>query len=287
MKIDLHVHSRTGSDGAWSLEEIFQEAVRLGIDLISITDHDAIRHQGEAKRLAGEAGLRYIVGVELNVTFPWQGKDVSLDYLGYGYDWQDKALDDKLEEVRAHRARRARQIVDNLNGEFRKEGRPLFTGDDLTAMQEGVDGVLSRPHIADYLVKKGIVKDRQEAFDRYLVVCDVPKYPLSLPDASRLVRGAGGRLVLAHPNDPNGTSLVKLGGLDAQTAIVEGEMLDYLDGVECWHARADAATTAHYLDFCRRHGLITTGGSDDHQKPPRLGTVPVPDEVAAFFGVTG
>ncbi len=285
MKIDLHVHSRTGSDGAWCLEEIFAEAVKRGIGLISITDHDAIRHQGDAIRLAGEAGLRYIVGVELNVTFPWQGKDIALDFLGYGYDWRNRAFDDKLEEVRAYRAKRARQIVDNLNGEFQKEGLPLFTDDDLVAMQENVDGILSRPHIADYLVTKGIVKDRQEAFDRYLVVCDVPKFPLHLEEASRLVRGAGGRLVLAHPNDPNGTSLVKVGNLDEQTAVVEKEMLPSIDGIECWHARADAATTAHYLAFCRRHGLIFTGGSDDHQKPLRLGTVDVPGEVAAFFGV--
>ena len=287
MKTDLHIHSRTGSDGAWCLEDIFAEAVKRGIGLISITDHDAIRHQGDARRLAEEAGLRYLVGVELNVTFPWQGKDLSLDFLGYGYDWQDQALDAKLEMVRAHRARRARQIVDNLNGEFKKEDRPLFTDDDLVAMQEDVDGILSRPHIADYLVKKGVVKDRQEAFDRYLVVCDVPKYPLSLPDASGLIRGAGGRLVLAHPNDPNGTSLVKVGDLEAQTALVEREMLPYIDGIECWHARADAATTAHYLAFCRAHHLIATGGSDDHQKPLRLGEVAVPDEVAAAFGVTG
>ncbi len=287
MKIDLHVHSRTGSDGAWTIEEIFAEAVKRGIGLIAITDHDAIRHQGDARRLAEAAGLRYIVGVEHNVTFPWEGKDISLDFLGYGYDWRNQALDDKLELVRGHRARRARQIVDNLNGEFEKEHLPLFTDADLVAMRENVDGVLSRPHIADYLVRKGIVKDRQEAFDRYLVVCDVPKYPLRLEDASRLIREAGGRLVLAHPNDPNGTSLVTVGGLAAQTELVAREMLPYIDGVECWHARADAATTAHYLAFCRRHGLITTGGSDDHQKPLRLGTVDVPGEVAAFFGVSG
>jgi predicted metal-dependent phosphoesterase TrpH len=287
MKIDLHVHSRTGSDGAWCLEDIFAEAVRRGIGLIAITDHDAIRHQGDASRLAAAAGLRYLVGVELNVTFPWQGRDVSLDFLGYDFDWRNQALDAKLEEVRAHRARRARQIVDNLNGEFEKEHLPLFTGHDLAAMQENVDGILSRPHIADYLVKKGIVKDRQQAFDRYLVVCDVPKYPLSLADASRLIRGAGGKLVLAHPNDPNGTSLVKVGSLDEQTAVIEQAMLDYIDGIECWHARADAATTAHYVAFCRRRGLIATGGSDDHQKPLRLGTVAVPEEVAAALGVTG
>ena len=74
-------------------------------------------------------------------------------------------------------------------------------------IEESVDGVLGRPHIADYLVKKGIVKARQEAFDKYLVKCDVPKFPLYLDEASKLIRDAGGKLVLAHPNDPHGTSL--------------------------------------------------------------------------------
>ncbi len=66
---------------------------------------------------------------------------------------------------------------------------------------------MGRPHIAAYMIEKGIVSNRQEAFDRYLVRCDVPKMSLSLEEASQLVRAAGGRVVLAHPNDPNGTSL--------------------------------------------------------------------------------
>ena len=74
-------------------------------------------------------------------------------------------------------------------------------------MKKSVDGTLGRPHIADYLVKKGIVASRQEAFDKYLVKCDVPKYPLYLEEASKLIRSAGGKLVIAHPDDPHGTSL--------------------------------------------------------------------------------
>jgi len=151
-------------------------------------------------------------------------------------------------------------------------------------MQAGVDGILSRPHIADYLVQKAIVAGRQEAFDRYLVKCDVPKYPLSLDEASRLVRRAGGRLVLAHPNDPHGTSLVGLtADLAGQARVIEREMLGLIDGIECWHSRADAATTAHYTDFCRRHRLLMTGGSDCHQKPILMGLVDVPDFVSELF----
>ncbi|OGO45526.1 MAG: hypothetical protein A2Z05_08950 [Chloroflexi bacterium RBG_16_60_22] len=286
MKIDLHIHSRTGSDGGLSLEEVFDEAARRNIDLMSVTDHDNIEHQPEAVRLAAGQGIRYITGVELNVTFPHAGKSVSLDYLGYGYDPDDAALREKLRVVREHREVRARRIMDNLNAEFCKEGLPLLSGEDLDRMQEGIDGALSRPHIADYLVKKGVVGSRQAAFDKYLVKCDVPKYPLSLEEAAGLVRQAGGKLALAHPNDPHGTSLVSVtADLAAQTGIITERMLGYIDGIECWHSRADADTTAHYVAFCRRHHLLMTGGSDCHQKPLLMGSVDVPEFVAGQFPV--
>jgi len=284
MKIDLHIHTSTGSDGALSIEEVFAEAKKRNIDFLSITDHDAIDHQGRAVELADKHEIAYITGVELNVTFPYAGKGLSLDFLGYGYDYMNNALKDKLHLIREHREIRAHQIIDNLNVEFKKENRPIFTDADLRKMQEGVDGILSRPHIADYLIKKGIVGNRQEAFDRYLVKCDVPKYPLSLEEASELVRNAGGSLVLAHPNDPNGTSLISVTGeLAGQTEIIRKHMLEYIDGVECWHSRHDTATTSHYIEFCRKHHLLMTGGSDCHQKPVLMGTVDVPDFVAGQF----
>jgi predicted metal-dependent phosphoesterase TrpH len=210
MKIDMHIHTRTGSDGALSLEEVFREAERRNIDFLSITDHDAIEHQGQAVALAAVHGIRYITGVELNVTFPLSEKALSLDFLGYGFDYLNDNLRQKLRLAREHREERARRIIDNLNAEFIKERLPLFNDEDLRKMQESVDGTLGRPHIADYLIQKGVVRNRQEAFDRYLVKCDVPKYPLSLEEAAALVKDAGGKLSFAHPNDPNGTSLAAL-----------------------------------------------------------------------------
>jgi 3',5'-nucleoside bisphosphate phosphatase len=284
MKIDLHIHTSTGSDGALSLEEVFQEAQHRNIGFIAVTDHDAIAHQGDALKTAKARGIRYITGVELNVTFPCKGKTLSLDFLGYGYDSLDSALRQKIVIIREHREKRARLIADNLNEEFTRQGRPLFTDADLEQMQEGVDGILSRPHIADYLIKKKIVGTRQEAFDKYLVKCDVPKYPLPLEEASALIRGAGGRLALAHPNDPNGTSLSSITkDLEEQTDIVREHMLGLIDGVECWHSRADTATTKHYIEFCRRFKLLMTGGSDCHQKPVLMGTVEIPDWAAEQF----
>jgi predicted metal-dependent phosphoesterase TrpH len=287
MIIDLHIHSKH-SDGALTVREIVREAKLRNIGFMSITDHDSIDCQATAIDLAGKAGIRYVSGVELNVTFSHpkyhQGKPVSLDFLGYQFDAKNKALRDKLQQMANYREERAAKILSNLNAEFEKEGISKLTKRDFDEIQASVDGTLGRPHIADYLVRKGIVRNRQEAFDKYLVRCDVPKFPLYLEEASRLVRNAGGKIVLAHPNDPHGTSLVTLTkSLLEQTQIIEESMMAHIDGVECWHSRNDAQTTNHYMKFAKEHGLIMTGGSDCHQKPIVMGTVRIPEYVADQF----
>jgi len=291
MKIDLHIHTKTGSDGNLSIDEVFNEAKKRNISLMSITDHDSIDCQERAMALAKEYGIIYITGVELNVTFQYPlipAKSVSLDFLGYQYDIGNQELKSKLQLIKEHRETRARQILEKLNAEFDKENIKRFTEEDLRNIQDSVDGVFGRPHIANYLIEKGIVRDKQEAFDKYLVRCDVAKYPLSLAEASKLVRNAGGILVHAHPNDPNGTSLVSITpDLEEQAKIIEEYMLDYIDGVECWHSRHDARTTVHYIGFARKHGLIMTGGSDCHQKPLLMGTLDIPDWVANQFRIKG
>jgi predicted metal-dependent phosphoesterase TrpH len=286
MKIDLHIHT-TCSDGSLSVDEVIQEASKRNVDFLSLTDHDSVECQKKAIALAKVYSIKYITGVELNVTFPHPSeadKTISLDFLGYNYDIGNRELKNKLELIRERREKRADEILKRLNAEFDKEHISRFDAADIKNIQDSVDGAFGRPHIARYLVKKGIVGSIQEAFDRYLVRLDVPKFPLSLAEASRLIRNAGGKLVLAHPNDPHGTSLESVtSDLDEQTKIIEKYMLEYIDGVECWHSRNDARTTAHYIAFAKNHKLLLTGGSDCHQKPIILGTVDVPDCVAEQF----
>lgn len=287
MIIDLHIHSQS-SDGAFTVKEIFKEAKLRNIEFMSITDHDSIGCQETAINLAETAGIRYISGVELNVTFSHpkyhQGKPVPLDFLGYQFDVKSKVLTDKLRQMADYREERAAKILRNLNAEFEKEGIEQLIKRDFEEIQASVDGALGRPHIADYLVRKDIVRNRQEAFDKYLVKCNVPKYPLYLEEASKLVRNAGGKIVLAHPNDPHGTSLAKLTeSLSEQTAIIKESMMTYIDGVECWHFRNDSQTTNHYVNFAKENGLMMTGGSDCHQKPVVMGTVKIPEYVADQF----
>jgi len=287
MIIDLHVHSSC-SDGNFTVKEIIKEAKIRNIGLISITDHDSIACQEKAMTLAKKNGIRYVPGVELNVTFSHpkyrESKSISLDFLGYEFDIQNKELKNKLQRIGKYREERAVKILDKINAEFAKEGIEKLTKNDLREIRDSVDGVFGRPHIANYLVRKGIVGTKQEAFDRYLVKCDVPKYPLHVEEASRLVRNAAGIIVLAHPNDPHGTSLVGLTkSLPEQTEIIEESILRHIDGAECWHSRNDALTTNHYVKFARKHRLIMTGGSDCHQKPILMGTVKVPEYVAEQF----
>jgi predicted metal-dependent phosphoesterase TrpH len=147
-----------------------------------------------------------------------------------------------------------------------------------------VDGAFGQPHIANYMVKKGIVSNKQKAFDKYLVKCNVPKMPVSLEEASSLIRGAGGKLIHAHPSDPNGTSLAVLTpSVQEQHKIIKDRMLPWLDGIECWHARHTSETISAHLAFAKKEGLLVTGGSDCHQQPVIMGTLDIPAYVAEQF----
>jgi predicted metal-dependent phosphoesterase TrpH len=287
MKIDLHIHSKS-SDGKMDVQDIFKEAKDRNIDFIAITDHDSIVCQPQAIEESKRSGIDYLTGVELNIAFSHpkflNGKTVSLDLLGYQFDSKNKALSSKLETMANYREERAAKILNNLNAEFRKENIGELTKADLCQIEETVDGSIGRPHIADYLVKKNIVKSRQDAFDKYLVKCDVPKFQLYLEEAAKLIKDAGGKLVIAHPNDPHGTSLSALTNvLTEQTQIIAEKMLTFIDGVECWHSRHTLETTKHYVAFAKEYGLIMTGGSDCHQKPIVMGTVDVPSWVRKQF----
>ena len=289
MIIDLHVHSSC-SDGLFKVNQIFKKASQTGIGLISITDHDSIDGQDEARILSEKHGINYICGLELSVSFSHpsynNSKPISLDFLGYNYNPENIDLKNKLEDLKAYRKKRADQILENINIELIKEGKEKFTLKDLKEIENSVDGAFGRPHIADYMVKIGLVKARQEAFDRYLVKCNVPKMPLSLEEAASLVKSAGGKLFMAHPNHPRGTSLIKFTqDLKLQHDIITESILPFIDGIECWHSAHDKMTVDSYLKYSKEKQLLVSGGSDCHQQPVIMGSVDVPEYVASQFDI--
>ena len=166
----------------------------------------------------------------------------------------------------------------------RIKGYPLLRS-DLIRLKVLKNEDIFDEKIASNMDKRTMVYDEMfRQANETLEKGDVAKYPLSLAEASKLVRNAGGMLVQAHPNDPNGTSLVNMtSDLEEQARIIEEYMLNYIDGIECWHPRHDVKTIAYYIEFAKKHGLGITGGSDCHQKPLRMGTLAIPDWVAAQF----
>jgi 3',5'-nucleoside bisphosphate phosphatase len=289
MSIDLHIHSNF-SDGRMNIEQIISEALRRGITFFSITDHDSIEGQEGAQFLANKYRIQYVSGLELNILFTHpeyiDSKPVSLDLLAYQYNIRYLPLIEKIASLVDCRKKRAEKILKKVNLELKHENIPEFSDDDFEEIRNSVNGVFGRPHIADYMIKKGIVSDRQRAFEKYLIKCDVPKMPLSLEEASELIKGAGGKLILAHPNNPRGTSLVALTtDITEQEQIIKKFMVKYIDGLECWHPSHDKKTTESYLAFAANSNLMVTGGSDCHQRPILMGNVRVPSYVAQQFGI--
>jgi predicted metal-dependent phosphoesterase TrpH len=134
-------------------------------------------------------------------------------------------------------------------------------------VQEGSAG---RPHVARVMVERGYVKTVREAFDKYLAAgkpAHVPRKKLTPEDAVRLLRRAGGVPVFAHP------------GLSDRDAIIPSLVAAGLMGIECYYSEHTPAQRGSYVELCRQHGLLATGGSDFHGPPVRaavLGNPPVP-----------
>jgi hypothetical protein len=151
---------------------------------------------------------------------------------------------------------------------------PVDPEEVFALVQEGSAG---RPHVAQVMVRRGYVKSVREAFDRYLgsgKPGHVARKKLEPAEAVRLIRRAAGVPVLAHP------------GLAGRDEMLPDLVAAGLMGIECYYGEHTPGQTAGYLDFCRRHDLVATGGSDFHGPPVRaavLGSPSVP--LAAVEGL--
>lgn len=248
--VDLHLHT-TFSDGVFPPAEIVRMAKEAGMAAIAIADHDNADGIGEAMQAGSQHGVEVISGVELSVVY----EDLEdLHLLGYGFDPTSPELQAALKEFRDFRASRNDHIVARVNEVLAKEGRdPL----DFGRVRSLAGGTFGRPHIAMALLEKGYARNTEEAFDRYLVPCNVSKRYFPIVEAMELIRAAGGITVLAHPPfiTRDRDLLVKL--LDSFTELG-------LTGVEAYNSGATNDEIDWYITLARRRGLIVTGGSDFH-----------------------
>jgi len=246
--LDLHMHS-TFSDGSLKPAELAQVARQTGIKAVALTDHDTTDGTallGEACRSEGLVGL---AGVEISVDAP-KG---TLHMLGYGMDVSASGLCAMLTTIRAGRSDRNQEILEKINA----LGLALTWAEVRSLAGEDIVG---RPHFAEAMLRRGYIKSRDEAFDRYLGKGKpgyVDRIRFSAEDSIRVIREAGGIAVLAHP------STLDL-SRDALRRAVESYAAVGLSGIEVYYPEHTAAQQKQYAALAKGVGLIMTGGSDFH-----------------------
>lgn len=258
-RIDLHAHS-TASDGTLTPEELVHAARAAGLDVLAITDHDTTGGWDRAIR-ARPSGLTLIRGAELSCRWYGVEPSIPLHLLGYLFDPDSPDLVTELARVRAAREVRGERIVDLLRADGIDVSWP-----EIRASARG--GTVGRPHIAQALIRAGLVNTTAEAFtpdwlgERYRL----PKDDIDVFRAIRLLRQAGGVPVLAHPRASRRGRIVP-DSLIAELAAVG------LAGLEAEHEDHSPAERDAVRALATELGLLVTGSSDFHgtHKTVRLG----------------
>lgn len=263
MAVDLHLHS-SASDGTLTPADIVKRAHAQGLSAIALTDHDTVAGIEEALKTGDDLGITVIPGLEMSSEYG--GKDVHI--LGYFIDCSSPRLLETLTVLRESRLQRAQTMVDKLAG----LGLEIDYG-EVCSLTQG--GAIGRPHVAQILVRHGLVKDIGSAFELYIGRDGpgyVAKYVLNPADVIGLIHQAGGVTSLAHPG------LSRVGEELLLALKAQG-----LDAVEVWHTDHSDAERDTYLELATRVGLLVTGGSDCHGfgkiRGYVLGSIDIPDTI--------
>jgi len=250
MRIDLHTHSLV-SDGTDTPAVLVRKAHAVGLDVVALTDHDTFDGLDEAAAESERLGILLVRGMELSCS---RGGD-SVHVLAYGVDPANPALAAEMARVRDGRLGRLAGVLAKLA----ELGVPVSEAEVMA--QVGDSPSVGRPHIADALIKAGHVRDRQEAFDRFLAdggPAHVHRYTIEVERGIDLVHEAGGLAVIAHPWG-RGREYV------LPSRVLEALARDHgLDGIEVDHQDHDSETRERLRALADGLGLLATGASDYH-----------------------
>jgi 3',5'-nucleoside bisphosphate phosphatase len=250
MRIDLHTHSSV-SDGTDTPAELVRKARAVGLDVVALTDHDTFDGLDEAAAEGDRLGIPVVRGMELSCS----RRGDSVHVLAYGADPASPGLAAEMARVRDGRLGRLAGVLAKLA----ELGVSVSEADVMA--QVGDSPSVGRPHIADALIKAGHVRDRQEAFDRFLAdggPAHVHRYTIEVDRGIDLVHEAGGLAVIAHPWG-RGREYV------LPSSVLEELVRDHgLDGIEVDHQDHDSETRQRLRTLADDLGLLATGSSDYH-----------------------
>ncbi|MBQ9495890.1 MAG: PHP domain-containing protein [Treponema sp.] len=246
--IDLHTHT-TASDGQYLPSELVRKACDAGVTVLAVTDHDTVSGLDEASREAKKAGITFVRGIELAVAWPTG----EFHLLGLGLTNTSPRLCDMLIFLHEKRKERNMQIIKKMQ----ESGFSLSYEEMLSLFPNREIG---RPHFAEYLVQKNIVKTNQQAFEKYFAKGRpwyVARIGGNLDEAVQAIYDSGGIPVIAHPLSLH----VSWSQFDA---ILDDIHERGVEGIEAYHPGARLQDCKRLEQLARAHGMFVTAGSDFH-----------------------
>lgn len=242
--IDLHCHSRY-SDGTFTPQELIKEAEKEEIEVLALTDHDTI--DGIEPFLNTSTHISKVSGLEISID--WDSGTFHL--VGLFVDHNNEELKKNLKILQQYRRERNEILLNNLSNLLGTEVK----AEDIT---DENFGELGRPHIAKFMVKKGLVKDIDEAFEKYLgkgKPLYVPKKRLSIEDSISLIKSSGGISIIAHP-----ITLI----LEDENEFFSKMKKIGVDGIEAYCSLHTEKEIQKYLYIAEKFGFLVSVGSDFH-----------------------
>ena len=265
MKIDLHIHTNK-SDGEYSPKEIIDEAKKLGVSVISITDHDTIdAYSEELFSYAKAKEIKIIPGVEISTKIEKAGIHV----LGYNFDLKNKEFALELEKIRNSRHIYLYEVSKKLESlGYKVNVKKLDRIKSVTKAHIASDIVENEENKEKLLAEFGYIPKRGEFIETIMnenCIAYVKKNTVTPKEAGKAIRKAGGKVVLAHPvayvyqdnfTDEDILKLVremKPDGIEANYLFVDtdGKIIDETDK---WNK------------FAKENNLFVTVGTDFHRK---------------------
>ena len=282
---EIHMHS-IFSDGEFAPAELIEIGKKNGVGIMALTDHDTFSGLPEFMDASKGSGIFAFCGIEITVQY----RDFNLHLLSY-FKSLEFILPDlwhRVEKMKEAREERMHQLIGKINEVIPERFRGTVTFDNV---KKGSEGVLARPHLARELVRLGVVKSTNEAFDKYLVKYNVEKDNLKIEEALSMVRASNGVPVLAHPgertyslyNPDKGRKKEEVPGM------VEELKAKGLLGLECIYPHHEKTGKVQYfLDLADEYNMIPTGSRDFHgfttyQTPDMLGTTQMDDSFLPRF----
>ncbi|MFS1513287.1 PHP domain-containing protein [Chengkuizengella sp. SCS-71B] len=245
--VDLHTHT-LASDGLHLPSENVKMAKEKGLAGVAITDHDTVSGLKQAIAEGEKIGIEVVPGIEISTV----ANKLDIHILGYYINYEDTIFLERLDQLRDVRSIRNDMMIKKL-----QDLGIEITMDDVLelAPKKKTRQTVGRPHIAEVLVHKGIVKTIKEAFELYLgkdgkAFVNPPRIHPS--EAVDWIRQAGGVAVIAHP------------GLYENDELVEELIQHGVDGLEVYHSDHNAEEEDKYLRLANKYQLVVTAGSDFH-----------------------